>query len=332
MIDQHPDGGFTFDARIVHDPEGVYLTPLKLPEAKLGDFEIKHRKYEAGRPIMFVPTRVAWNLGVPVRHLVYPFETTWHELSEDGHIWTTDLPCEIQQQRKLLDGMYGNVLVGGLGIGLVASLLAKRSTVNRVHVVERSRNIVKLVGPHIAMAAPDPRVFKFHQRCLFDWLAAAAKSKRPPVLDWAFHDIWRHDGEWTLFKTVWPLRRMTRALGVPDERIVNWNEDVMCGQVLRSVESMIRTHRTVRHAAHTLLDEKTAKHFEAFAITRERVEERALPGNVLWFWRTYFDEGWDARSDDDVAKLAEQYAATFGWASWEKRFGVRETEVPAPRA
>jgi hypothetical protein len=322
---------------IVKDKEGKWLTPLDIPEGKSGEVTIEHVKYPRGKPIMLVPMRTAFHRGEEPVSVTYGRTTRWHYLKENGGVWTTDLPCEIEQQSKLIAEMSGSVLVGGLGVGLITELLGRRDGVENILVVERNRDIVHLVWPHIE--APKARVRSVVVEDLFDYLARQAvphplatdAEVGVRAFDWAFYDIWTSDGAWTLYKVVWPLRRLTRALGVPDDRIVNWNEDVMRAQIRVGIASTLRMVRGVTQEDIDALPEQMRKHFSAFhRLSMADVEKKAVPPDHLWFWRTYFNEGFDRAADDAVDDLLHEYVETYGFAAWEERFGVLDAEVPQP--
>jgi hypothetical protein len=271
-----------------------------------------------------VPLRTAFCRGEAPKNVSYPFKTTWHQLCEDEHIWTTDLPCEIEQQAKLLEGMEGAVLVGGLGIGLVPTLLGQNPAVKRIDVVERSQDVVNLVAPHLNTGDAKLTV---HTCELFDFLRTKAENE---IYDYALFDIWRHDGEWTLYKTVWPLRRLARKLGIDDSQIVNWNEDVMVGQVWNGLRSLVEmTHRSQNAELQAAVEAVgSLEWIEKFAITAERAEKAECPPLQRWFWKTYYREQFNQRPMEEVTKLVQEYVGNFGFEWWEKRFGVQESDVP----
>ena len=324
------------------DRDGRWLTPLSIPEGQKGNMRIEHMQTPPGTPMMLVPARTAYNRGdiSQVTNVAWTTPTTWHTLRDDDGVWTTDMPCEIEQQQKLLEGMSGRILIGGLGIGLVATLLGRERDVRRMTVVEQSQDVVDLVLPHLHF--PGGALVTVATADLFEFLEAAVdqivtgKLSRPDF-DWAFYDIWRSDGEWTLYKTVWRLRDLTRACGLQDDRIVNWNEDVMQGQVRNSFFFVLNATRALSGLdvmdAESMTPEvkewfEKSKGMRSMAMTRERVENDHVPPLQRWFWRTYYKEGLDRADDKTVEALMERYCSTFGWASWERRFGVRPEEYP----
>ena len=64
----------------------------------------------------------------------------------------SDTPAEMQDHRVVVNicksfNTPGNVLIGGLGIGMVLDNIAHLDTVNHVHVLELSQEVIDLVWP-----------------------------------------------------------------------------------------------------------------------------------------------------------------------------------------
>lgn len=61
----------------------------------------------------------------------------------------TDTAMERSSHSYIVHRANGSVLVGGLGLGMVACGLAKKEEVKRILVIEKSQDVITLVGPHI---------------------------------------------------------------------------------------------------------------------------------------------------------------------------------------
>jgi hypothetical protein len=209
-----------------------YLNQVAIPKGKSGSYAIEHFVHPANEPMDFGVMRSALIGGQKVERVTFDAPTTWHRLVYGGGVWMTDLPIEQQQTRDCLKGFSGNVLVGGLGIGLAANWLASRPEVKSVTVIELSKEVIELVEPHLI--DPEKKI-KVVKADLLKWLKNRPVTKKT-VFDWAFYDIWQSDGEGTFFQTVVPLRKLSVPF-VPDERVVCWNEDVMRGQLAFGLHS-----------------------------------------------------------------------------------------------
>ena len=219
----------------------------------------------------------------------------------------TDWPVEQAQCDSNLKRIKsGRVLVGGLGLGLCATILARRRAITHVTVVEKSPEVVKLVAEHLRVPRGKLRIVVAD---LNEWLKV-----RPPdeVYDWAFHDIWAADSLGCLLDTVLPLRHATVANGWvrSDVRVKCWNEDVMRGQILMGLYSRIHFA-----AAPSVVnrDDKTVAY-------EPTIEEMAEPTDNKWwdmyvpFWRWYLAA---APSINLALQAAQVYSVVFGQRGWE---------------
>ena len=204
-----------------------YLSPLDIPAGKSGDAEVVRETKPAGETFKLNSLRTAF-FGQKGGSVTFNHPTVWHQLLIDGGRMMSDWPIEHKQHMECLKGMRGRVLVGGLGLGLAATILTKRKSITQVVVVEVSQDVIDLVAPHIAGGKQE--VVKAD---LLQWL----KDYQGPKFDYAFYDIWASDGEGTFFETVVPLYQLShnKVKTLP----VCWNEDVMRGQLQSSLRSRL---------------------------------------------------------------------------------------------
>jgi len=204
---------------------------VNIPEAKIGEFEIRHTVYPAGKKIPISSMRTVMYGGHESKPVVYDHDTRWHELLEDGGVWTSDFPIEQYQQRESLKGFRGKVLIGGLGLGVVVQMLTKYKNVSQIDVVEKSLEVCQLVQPYVG----DKRMTVYRMD-LYDFLRDGG-VRRDNRYDHAFFDTWTSDSEFTLYHDVIPLRNLAKP--IVKHKITCWNEDIMRGQVHRSIFSPI---------------------------------------------------------------------------------------------
>jgi hypothetical protein len=144
---------------------------------------------------------------------------TYHELQDSSHgTWMTTHPMELSQMIPALKRARGDVLVGGLGLGVIAHLMAQKPKIRSVTVVERDPNIIRLIKPYI-----HPKV-QLVEADLFEF----AKNLKANTYQYAFLDIWQKCGEWEWIKTIVPLRRILH------DKIIRtdcWQESEMLDQV-----------------------------------------------------------------------------------------------------
>ena len=198
---------------------------LDIPEGTRGKFAIQHTIQPAGHVESLANGRTAILGGDQLGTVTFANPTRWHALVEDVGIWMTDRPIEQVQCDRALRGVRGMVLVGGLGLGYAATVLALRRSVTRVVVVEKAPQVVVLVSPHLARREKAARAkLEFVTADLFKYLLKTPMGQ----FDYGFYDIWASDGEGTFHETVVPLRRLSAGkVG----RVVCWNEHIMRGQL-----------------------------------------------------------------------------------------------------
>jgi 16S rRNA A1518/A1519 N6-dimethyltransferase RsmA/KsgA/DIM1 with predicted DNA glycosylase/AP lyase activity len=95
----------------------------------------------------------------------------------------SDTPAEIDENLRPISSFSGRVLVTGLGIGMVLQGLLMNKRVKYVTVLEKSRDVIKLVKPHYEKKFGTKR---------FTIIQADAFKYEPErqQFDYAWHDIW----------------------------------------------------------------------------------------------------------------------------------------------
>lgn len=290
-----------------------WLTPLEIPEGKAGTYEVSHTWIEAGKRIATANNRHAIIGGQAQHWVTFPERNRRHKLTYDGGTWMSDLPMEMAQHQRELRNFVGQVLVGGLGLGYAVHLLAHDEDVDRVVVVERSPEVIRLVAEHVQ----DPRsVVEVVEDDLFHYVETSG--------EWfhrAFFDIWQSDGETTLFDTVLPLRRLARTHDLVDDAaddVVCWNEDVMRGQLYHGlVGKMVMCKDQVPGTPRTpaeVLDYLCTEPADAKVDRIERV------GWAVPFFRAAREHGWVRMDPPDFMPICQAYAAVYGMPGWADRW------------
>ena len=125
----------------------------------------------------------------------------------------TDEGFEMDELEHAAEVVHGNVVVAGLGLGLVVDEMARNPMVDEITVVEVCRNIIDLVGwkyigdPMLTIVEGD--AYEFPHRHVFE------------KLDWVYLDIWDDDSGAT-----YPERQDLRAQWEPYcSNVLVWAED-----------------------------------------------------------------------------------------------------------
>jgi len=203
-----------------------YPSPINLPEATSGKVSIKHVMVEKETPI--IGHRQAYLRGIRPVKAILKEPLRIHQLIEKGHgLWMTDLPEELNQIQEMLAAVKpkGHVLVGGLGLGLVSMYLPNVSKVASITVVEKSKDVIKLIKPHLH---PGIKVF---QSDILEYIKKATMAE----YDHYLLDTWCGTNEGTWWDDVLPLRRAIRSRWGNKPKIHCWAEDIMWGQIKRKL-------------------------------------------------------------------------------------------------
>ena len=115
------------------------------PVSSIGDFSLARRVMPLGDRAQCYD---------PYQGLLFvapnPVEYTATRLLERHIVWMSDTQLEVMGNARILEGVRGDVLTAGLGMGIFAYLAALQPAVVSVTVVEKSQEVVDLVGPVIA--------------------------------------------------------------------------------------------------------------------------------------------------------------------------------------
>ena len=125
------------------DPDRYYpLLPaakrevvLELPEQQVGDYRIEHWLAKAEFPMKMHGRGgfVRYDAPVIIRKLLYK-----------DTLWMSDSPSELEDMHLLASELTGNVLIGGLGMGLLVALADQREQVKHITVVEIAEDVIAL--------------------------------------------------------------------------------------------------------------------------------------------------------------------------------------------
>lgn len=277
---------------------------LFIPEGQVGSFCIRHQYYPAGTTLPIIGMREAILSGRRPADLILNHELLVHQLVEKQQgVWMTDQPCElVQMWRDLASHAQGDVLVGGLGLGILPRMIARKKSVNSITVIEESPDVISLIEPRWG------NITKVFQDDIFRF----AKENRQPY-HCALLDTWQSDGEWTWQSKVVPLRRL---LAPRIHRIYCWGEKVMQGQVRLAL-------RRAADLDMTALKHRSLCHYYAFRNAcinlrlrpwKPRISLRDEPNKA-------FEIMEENRRDAGLQTLVDLFLTRVGTPIWEKAFG-----------
>lgn len=287
---------------------------IDIPEGQSGNCRIEHRIIKKGDAVVVRSAREALFGGGKAESYLAPHDLRIHYLVEEGvATWTTDLPQEIRSQLPCIEDFHGDVLVGGLGVGLIVAALGRNPKVHTVTVVEQSPDVIKLVWEHLLNSENDllwtNKTYNVVQADLFQYLRDY-KASGARKFACAYYDIWCPNSEDVLFTHIRPLRELSK--GVVFDKVYCWQEDVMQGQMRYELLSTIEiAQQAVEFAPIVTLSEKDFADARQFTRTR-------------WpFWAWYRET---KPTVEAARKMANIYADDYARNTrrWKRLFGQFE--------
>lgn len=106
-----------------------------LIDGQIGDFKLQH--YSVTENDFYVRVRY----GIPVGEYV--------RLLNKNDCVMSNTPMEKRTNSDFVRNAHGNVLIGGLGIGLIILAIQDKEEVKQITVIEKNREVIELVGKQL---------------------------------------------------------------------------------------------------------------------------------------------------------------------------------------
>lgn len=146
-------------------------------------------------------------------------EGTYTRLIEKGclgNIVMSDTPMEIRTNMDFLYQAHGNILIGGLGLGIILKILEKMDNIKSVTVIEKNQEIIDLVLDQLNL----PDNFKVIQSDIFEY-------KPTEKFDTIYFDIWTNicGDNWDEMKKLRKQFKPSLDLTKKDWWIGSWRQE-----------------------------------------------------------------------------------------------------------
>ena len=269
---------FNFAINLVEE-QGFPISNYLLPEKKVGKFSIKHRWYKKEEILDVINMRMAILTGV--RPTKIKLDKDWMALNlfkdKQGLLMSTH-PVETFTHLYPIYESWGKVLVGGLGLGYVVNEMAKNSSVDSIVVIEKEKNIIKLVEDGLMNSIEEINDDMFNDRDdevevtiihddLFDFV-----KKTKMRFDFMYFDIWSGTGEMDFHQYVLPLRMLSKRLlthgdsiNVRKNNMICWMEEIMRGQLgMKLITAKMMNELSDRYDTVLKTDKITRRYFQVF--------------------------------------------------------------------
>lgn len=127
----------------------------------------------------------------------------------------SNTPMEVASNRQAYRHATGQVLINGLGMGMLLEAVLSKPDVTLVRVIEVDADLIALVGPHFEN---DPRVEIIHAD------AFAYQPAKGEVFDFVWHDIWDD----ICADNLEAMKRLTRKYRKPRAKAqACWSKDMI---------------------------------------------------------------------------------------------------------
>lgn len=190
---------------------------LFLHEKTVGKYEIKIVVVPAGKQLTVVSTRNWMMMGYKKLNVVYDCPRLLIKLFKKGRLLMSDSPQEMFLQYEAYKNAKGRVLVGGLGLGLYANMIATKKEVTEVVVVEIDEDVIKLCKPK------NKKIKVIHDD-IWEFIKTTDE-----VFDYAYIDIHYSTGCMEYLRTVLPMRKILKQR-FPWMSVDFWGEEEMKAQ------------------------------------------------------------------------------------------------------
>ena len=155
---------------------------------------------------------MSWRQGIP--------QGDYIRLIVNGECMMSNTPMEKRTSMDFMINAYGDVLICGLGIGMVILPLLENEKIKSITVLEKYQDVIGCVLPQIEKYDTEKKLKVIHQDC-FDF---TTKDK----FDTIFIDIWAYINSDIYKKEMQPLKRKYRKFlseyGKEHKNIFVWAE------------------------------------------------------------------------------------------------------------
>lgn len=176
---------------------------LILKDGQVGDFKLQH--YDISDNNFYAIVRC----GIPPGRYI--------RLINRCDCVMSDTPMEKETNRDFVRNAHGNVLIGGLGIGLIILAIQDKEDVKQITVVEKNREVIELVGKQLPLNSKvcivNDDVFEYKPLLKYNTI---------------YMDIWNYINEDVYNKQMKPLINRYRRYLVPKVEDENRYIDCWC--------------------------------------------------------------------------------------------------------
>ena len=167
----------------------AYAKTVRFPNVKHGKWELCQHSYAPYEPFVRTHPVVTKDLCEIPQIGYFDVEFPFPAILENGIEWMTITPNEVETMREPISKSRGKVLTLGLGLGYFAFHASEKPEVERVTVVERSRDVIEIFKTYLLPQFPHADKIEIVEADAFQYMQKELPRRG---FDYVFADLW-HD-------------------------------------------------------------------------------------------------------------------------------------------
>lgn len=167
----------------------AYAKTVRFPSVTHGKWELCQHSYAPYEPFVRTHPTVTKDLCEIPQIGYFDLEFPFPAILENGIEWMTITPNEVETMREPIAKSHGKVLTLGLGLGYFAFHASEKPEVERVTVVERSRDVIEIFKTYLLPQFPHADKIEIVEADAFLYMQ---KELPRGNFDYVFADLW-HD-------------------------------------------------------------------------------------------------------------------------------------------
>ena len=204
--------------------QNPYYKNVKIENIKDGDWELRLENYEPYRAVVCDDMIVKKDLYevIPLGFFTERFD--FPAVLEGGNEWMTLTPVDLDTCEEAIAAARGKVVTFGLGLGYYAYMVARKSEVDSITVIEKSPDVIRLFKKHIFPYFDNKEKLRIINADAFEY---AEKQMPDEKYDYAFVDTWRDASDGA------PMYEKMRALEhlSPDTEFSYWIREFIVSRI-----------------------------------------------------------------------------------------------------
>lgn len=166
-----------------------YYQDITFPNITSGSCELKYETYKPYEAFVYNDFiikddgRMLPQIGFFTKEFAYP------SILEQGRIWMTITPNEVETMKEPIEQAFGHVLTFGLGLGYYPYMVSLMDTVSSITIVEKNEHVIALFQSYILPQFTNGHKINIIQMDAFEY---ASNSFGNVHYDYVFTDLW-HD-------------------------------------------------------------------------------------------------------------------------------------------